>query len=275
MSPEDMLFIKVAANDKKPIEHWRNPNNQYMYSEILPWVQSGNNYGVVCGHNRLVVVDIDHPTLVDDLGIKPYETLAVKTGSGGYHLYYQVDVEQPTKAIIYYDGQHLGEIQGWGQFVVGMGSTHPNGNQYVAVNPSTEITTNVKYEELVDLFNDAGATCSETTKKTTGNVSYTSGNAFSVTDVWSVSGFKKTGDQYVGSHPVHGSKTGHNLVINSTKDCWKCFRHQTGGGPYEALAVDMGLIDCSESVKGCLKGRKFVRMVEEALTRRLYVPGGA
>ena len=124
------------------------------------------------------------------------------------------------------------------------------------VNPGTNINNSVTYSELVELFTDAGATCSKAKKKVECNVRYSTDNEFSVTDVWSLAGFQKVGNQYSGPHPVHGSTTGHNLVIDTAKDCWKCFRHQTGGGPYEALAVDIGLIDLQRSHQRLFKGQE-------------------
>ncbi len=97
--------------------------------------------------------------------------------------------------------------------------------------------------------------------------------AFKIIDVWG-DGFKKVGSQLCGEHPVHGSRTGSNLVIDPANNRWYCFRCQSGGGPYKALAVDAGIIDCKDAGKGCLRGSTFVEMVKKALERNLYIISG-
>jgi hypothetical protein len=90
---------------------------------------------------------------------------------------------------------------------------------------------------------------------------------FTIDQVWNLSGFKQVGEQLVGPNPVHGSKTGHNLIVKD--DVWWCGRHRTGGGAKEALAVDCGLIDCSQSKRGCLKGLIWNNLAREAKKRGL------
>ena len=65
---------------------------------------------------------------------------------------------------------------------------------------------------------------------------------------------KKSGSEYFGSHPIHGSESGSNFWINPSKNMWHCFRCDSGGGPLAAIAVKEGIIDCSEANKGSLRG---------------------
>jgi len=37
---------------------------------------------------------------------------------------------------------------------------------------------------------------------------------------------------------------GKNFAINTSKNCWHCFRHKSGGGPLEWIAVQKGIIRC-------------------------------
>jgi len=60
------------------------------------------------------------------------------------------------------------------------------------------------------------------------------------------------GGKIQGSHPIHGSTTGCNFLIDTSKNQWVCFHggHNPphgGGGVWSAIAVMEGLIDCSES----------------------------
>ncbi|MDD4138044.1 MAG: hypothetical protein PHT99_09170 [Methanoregula sp.] len=78
------------------------------------------------------------------------------------------------------------------------------------------------------------------------------------------------GDEIRGSHPVHGSTTGQNFTINGRANTWYCFRCETGGGPLEWIAVEDGIIDCSDAKPGCLEGHW--PEVFDALHARGYTP---
>ena len=60
-----------------------------------------------------------------------------------------------------------------------------------------------------------------------------------------------------GSHPFHGSTTGLNYAINTSKNVWICRRdgHNSGGGPLELFAVREGIIKCEDARAGCLEGK--------------------
>lgn len=70
-----------------------------------------------------------------------------------------------------------------------------------------------------------------------------------------------------GSHPVHGSsrdeeKKGFNFsILPSTakgkkKNCFHCFRCDSGGGVLEWIAVQASIIECEDAKKGCLIGKE-------------------
>ena len=69
---------------------------------------------------------------------------------------------------------------------------------------------------------------------------------------------------FQGPHPVHGSETGMNFRIDPQKKVWFCYRHQSGGGAWELLAVLEGVLDCSDAGKGSLRGPKFKKVLEIA-----------
>lgn len=66
-------------------------------------------------------------------------------------------------------------------------------------------------------------------------------------DLIDLSGFKRVGDEFRGPHPVHGSTTGTNLSVNLDYQLWYCFRCHSGGDVFSWLAVEEGLVDCSEA----------------------------
>src|SRR3990167_2739017 len=80
------------------------------------------------------------------------------------------------------------------------------------------------------------------------------------------SGLKRNGDQYYGSHPIHGSGGNMNFWINPHKQIWRCFRCDSGGGPLHLLAVLEGIIQCHEAIPGGLTGKNFIKTLEAAVS---------
>ena len=52
-----------------------------------------------------------------------------------------------------------------------------------------------------------------------------------------------------GSNPWHGSSTGNNFAVDPDNDRWFCHSkgHKQGGGIFEFIAVDEGLVDCGHT----------------------------
>lgn len=69
-----------------------------------------------------------------------------------------------------------------------------------------------------------------------------------------------------GANPWHGSTSGMNFTVDEGRGVWFCYRHWTGGGCLEALAVAEGILNCGDVRKGCLDGHW--PEVFEALERR-------
>ena len=69
----------------------------------------------------------------------------------------------------------------------------------------------------------------------------------SLEELIDTTGFKRVGHQLQGPHPVHGSTSGKNLVIDPSREVWYCFRCQSGGSKFEWIAVAEGFVDCSEA----------------------------
>ncbi|MBO8182716.1 MAG: toprim domain-containing protein [Archaeoglobus sp.] len=69
----------------------------------------------------------------------------------------------------------------------------------------------------------------------------------SLEELIDTTGFKRVGHQLQGPHPVHGSTSGKNLVIDPGREVWYCFRCQSGGSKFEWIAVAEGFVDCSEA----------------------------
>jgi P4 family phage/plasmid primase-like protien len=74
-------------------------------------------------------------------------------------------------------------------------------------------------------------------------------NNISLTDVISTSGLKKRGNEYQGSNVWHGSETGMNFTVNTSKNVWYCFRCGCGGSVVQAIALNHGITrSCSDKL---------------------------
>lgn len=257
---DKIKFCRVRFKTKKPFEKdWTN--KPYTHQEIKEFFPK-ENYGVLCGHGDLAVIDCDNEALTLAIeGLLP-KTFKVKTGSGGSHFYFFVpNLKQ--KIILEVDDTHLGEVQSYGTQVVGAGSTHPNGKKY-EVEEDIEIST-IACEDLLDFLKPFR----KEIKQVEDNVNYerqTSSEIdnLSVVDIWGTSGLKDQGGEYYGEHPIHGSSGGMNFWINPSKNMWHCFRCNSGGGVLSAIAVKEGIINCSEAQKGNLRGDKAKQAIEVA-----------
>ena len=85
-----------------------------------------------------------------------------------------------------------------------------------------------------------------------------------ITQIISLSGLTHQGQEYQGSHPVHGSTTGGNFCINPSKGTWHCFRCDSGGGALSLIAILEGIIDCPEAVPGGIRGDTFKKVIQIA-----------
>jgi len=89
----------------------------------------------------------------------------------------------------------------------------------------------------------------------------------------------RSGDEIVGSHPIHGSGSGQNYHINPSKNVWRCYSstcgggpdHGTGGDPLMFLAMKYGLIQCSDCHAGVLNDPRLMRELISRMRAEGYV----
>lgn len=259
----NIRFCRVNRGTKKPFE--KDWTNKLYTAEQIKEFTSKENYGVLCGHGDIAVIDCDKEELTAIIKTQFPETFTVKTGSGGFHYYYYVPGLKSKIILEKAPGpeNHLGEVQSMGTQVVGPGSLHPNGNYYdIFIDaPICKISLEFVYEKLGVFIKDLKEAVESSNYERQTNTEL---DNLSITSVWSISGMKKQGDEYYGSHPAHGSSGGMNFWINPTRNTWHCFRHQTGGGPLSAIAVEHGILDCSECHRGALRGEKASQAIKIA-----------
>jgi len=58
---------------------------------------------------------------------------------------------------------------------------------------------------------------------------------------------RKVGDGYLIKQPVHGATGAGNMFVNTTRNLWCCYRHDTGGDPLTWVAVRELFVSCENA----------------------------
>lgn len=262
-------FILVRDRDKRAIEKgWNDKQNYAHDSERLArHINAETNYGVMVA-GGLCVLDCDNViALYDD---PPFfstlmQTFIVKTGRKGAlgaHFYFYCPPELPAEKYILVreDGTDVGDLRGGSGspfYVVGPGSRHPTGNLYTVNNDMEPMTVPLEEVEAFIARYRAKPKAVSIPHFTSAGTSIADRLDLRVSDLLMPEEPPRNREHQIegGVHPVHGSSTGSNLIIDPQANTWYCRRHGTGGGgPLEALAVADRIIECEESRSGCLQG---------------------
>ena len=275
-------FVRIDICSKKPFERgWNVPGSNTNYSiddpKFLSWIGSNQNYGVVAGVGGLIVFDADGLMRLTEIGLMAElpDTFTVRTGGGGLHLYYLSDLDQK---IIMYDRVlkeedkplHLGEVQSRGFQAVCPGSIHPNGKAYTIERdlPIASLDS-VTLKSILSKYVDYGFDEAIPEKKRLKVIIVDPNirdpfDGVRVENVLRPDKAKRSPNHIKGAHPVHGSVSGNNLIIDLKDNSWHCWRCCSGGGPALAIAVKEGIIRCDQARAGVLRGDLFKRTVEVA-----------
>jgi len=159
---KNQRFVMCNGDKRATEKEWTTKAN-YSFNEMVE--KNPQIYGVLCGHNNLVVLDCDSKEIQEKLMKVPQmmNTFIVKTaGKQLYHFYFYVQNGEPkTLRINNTDGERIMDLQGKGTYVVGPNSKMFNGKIYEIVNP-TEIQT-IDYKFLLEIINDCGSNVEMTT----------------------------------------------------------------------------------------------------------------
>jgi len=219
----------------------------------------------------ICILDADSAMRLSELGaLDPFlDTFFVKTGGEGFrgHFYFRCQFPSSEKIILYdpETEKDLGDIRpdGCKAYCVGPSCIHPSGKTYDIANdaPVREFT----YEEFQETVLSKVMTGEDirrhreeqTAIKTLpkSNESLVDRLGLDVIQFLAPVNPRPRDNQVEGEHPVHGSDTGSNFVVDPIRNVWYCRRHNTGGGPLEALAIAEGIIECADAGRGCLDGR--------------------
>ena len=245
LNDPNIRFVKVRHNGKEAVErNWQTwKNYSFFSSEIRDWINNGGNYGLTSPLGFFCAVDADTPDIQDALRQNLPETLRYSTGKEGHFqdLYFVSD--GPIGCIPLEGGAY---IKGRGGYALGPGSVHPNGMIYGSRELRNIPIAVVSKKSLLEALSPFVVGSEEYAHKAETYNLRSTGQILTVLEKYAVdvSQFKHSGSWLRGSHPVHGSETGSNFVVNPETDTWHCFRHGTGGGPISLIAVLEHLVDC-------------------------------
>lgn len=298
------------SDGKVPIGYKNIHENALPFNDdrlIEIWNQ-GKNLAITCARGNLAILDEDELDLFENAGVIANlpPTFSVKTGSGGFHKYFQYTIPEsgtiyPVKKYVLYDpdsGEHAGELQVDRHYCVIAGSKHTSGNEYV-VDRDDDILT-IDWDELIEILkpmiNDIDVNPTHIDPVTVSNKTivhleheyakheHDGTHAFNLAVPLdeigcvpiNITGQDSDGN-VLGTHPLHGhtkrhQSKSHNFSVNSYTNTWHCFSHNTGGGWVQWLAITMGIIKCSDSKPGSIRGDDFVKVIKHAIDLGFKVP---
>jgi len=159
LKEQGVNVIPCLPKSKKPSVEWK----KYQSEKFTGSIPEGYNYAVLGGDisNRLAIIDLDHvkdPAFIDKVipnALK--ETLVVRTGRGGFHIY--LFLEGHGKSFNFdSNGVHF-DVQIEGKYVIGAGSTHENGNKYEVISDTKfikRVSNDYLKGQLGYFFNNQG-----------------------------------------------------------------------------------------------------------------------
>lgn len=160
--------------------------------------------------------------------------------------------------------QNIGHVRIGNGYVVGPGSTHPNGQLYLVARnlPIAHVTEAQVREALAPWIIQREKQAEQEYARSSGFGDLD----FPILSILDTAGLRRTGDRYQGPHPVHGSTTGTNFHVDLRQNAWYCFRCDKGGRALHLLAVQERIISCSDLP---LQGDDFKKAKALAIERGL------
>jgi len=228
-------FRFVLLNGKIPIEkNWQEKNN-YKYNDNKLLDHKGN-YGILCGKNRLIVIDFDNPRIQEEITPKLPKTFTVKTGTGMLHKYYKTDQPENIK-ILDQDKNTLADIQGQRKQIVAPGSIHPDTKKPYEIIDDSPIAE-ISMAKIKAVFLKYSILKKEKAKpfshyKENDPIIREIKNKIRISDLLRDMGIDTTKNPT--NCPMHSSKKGKCLSFNDSMGLWKCFHCDEGGNLFTLL----------------------------------------
>lgn len=284
---DELRFIRIPSRSKGGRNNDPGWNTKAWYpwdSENLAFhlVEENYNYGVYpAPASHIVIVDIDEPAVLADLGLLEVldGTFTVLTGSSTpecqkCHYYFETPDLLRGKTTLWYQDIHVGEVYAQDPekargYVVGPGCMHPNGQRYRVLR-DLPIAVRDLAPFLRKFRRTTGILSEPRLKKDRDSRSLTDRLGLHIEQVCHPLDPKINGDQIIGGHPVHGSATGTNIHLNTRKNTWYCHRCGSGGDPVMWLAVESGTISCEDAKPGALSNKDVMHRLTSWMRERGY-----
>lgn len=273
---EGWHFITIKPGLKTPtgnMSGWAENREKICYKidspELIKHIKEGGNYGVTSDIDRFILAsDNKEVELVIENSLPPTFTVQSPRHKTKHFYYYG----KLTKNLNYKtnpEGDPCLDVRKGNMYVLGAGSIFSEYGDYKVIDdrPIATTTEEAVIEATKHYFKSPPKP--EQTK-----ISYpTNANeiSFPISNLPIKLSGKRSGQEILTSHPIHGSTTNANFSYNASKNTWHCFRHNTGGSSLELLAIMEGIISCEESIRGCLKGELFHKIIEIAIEKG-YLP---
>lgn len=253
--PEELYSLgKVFFPIPRAQKGWNYPHHieDFRYKpdseKLNAYLEAGFGYGIVCA-NDLAVVDIDDLTYIEYVTSALPETVYQKTGSGeGYHLFYhcpglntRINLSVTPTETAHTDAEglngvgrndtHIGEVKCDPHgYVIGPESIHPSGGTYGPLRGRT--IASITKETLTTALAPIRHTTRHTRREIDPSKAYTdvsrSRHKLYNLEATDVTPWMSPGDRV--AHPVHGSDTNSNFMMNEDGQTYTCWRCKAGTG---------------------------------------------
>lgn len=270
---ENWRLLPLCRLGKIPIaetEGWTKDRENKTYRhdslKLKMHIANSGNYGVCCDTDRFVVAcDTKAVEQAVENGLpKTFSVRSPRHRTKHFYFYGSITKSIMCKASA--EGDPCADIKHGNAYVVGPNSTYGSYGKYEVVDdvPIATITEEALTAAISDFIlskkvKKSKASCEIILKHPELNFPITK-----ITD--NLENLIETNSSELrGPHPIHGSTTGVNFVVNIEKNVWYCFRsgHECGGGPLELIAVLYNIANC-EDIQHGLRGKNFVDAVHKA-----------
>jgi P4 family phage/plasmid primase-like protien len=267
-------IVPLQLPEKKPLVEWKKWETERQTRtefDNLP-LERANGFAVICGkpnNEGLYISVVDHDVkqpmtqeaiakgkeILKDFPITQLEG----TGNKGTHNVYYSRTKVQTVSL-FHDDCAL-ELLAEKKLCIMAPS-----QGYVRLNDSTPTVLPDMEQKFFTILKLHGFTPNEETEME----SQQDKSSFQIGKLVDLSKLTKISPtEYQGSHPTHDSTTEKNFCVDVKHNVWHCFRHNSGGGALQLLAVKEGIIKCEQAKKGALRGQKFKKVITIAAAQGL------
>lgn len=266
--------MPLQLPEKKPLVQWKKWETERQTRQefdSLP-LDRCNGFAVICGkpnNEGLYLSVVDHdvkPPMAQEAIVKGKEILKdfpitqlEGTGNKGTHSVYYSKTKVQT--ISFFHDDCALELLAENKLCVMAPS-----QSYVRLNDNTPTVLPDMEEKFYEILGRAGFKRSEETEIASqqDKCSFQIGKLVDLSRLTKISA-----TEYQGPHPIHDSTTEKNFCVDVKRNAWYCFRHNSGGGALQYLAMKEGIIKCEQAKQGALRGKKFKQVITLAAAQGL------